>query len=126
MADVSAAALMALWLPVAIYMAGLFYVSSLQDPPAPAGVADVNLHALAYCGLMLLVLRAVSAGAWARVTLSTIAIAWLITVAYGVTDEWHQMYVPTRHAEFRDLQADAIGALAAGIGAKAWGIIRRL
>lgn len=117
---------MVLWAPVAVYMAAIFYVSSLQNPPTPPGVIDVDLHALAYFGLMVLVLRALSRGRWAGVTLATILAAWLITVAYGMTDEWHQMYVPTRHAEWRDVQADAIGALAAGIAAKAWSIIRRL
>ena len=30
-------------------------------------------------------------------------------MAYGVSDEWHQSFVPTRHAELRDLRADAMG-----------------
>jgi VanZ family protein len=115
-----------LWLPVVGYMAGIFYASSIPDPPVPSDVPDINLHALAYFGLMVLVTRAVSGGSWARVTAGVLAIAWCITVAYGATDEWHQMYVPNRHAEFRDLQADAIGALAAGIALKAWVIIKRL
>jgi VanZ family protein len=115
-----------LWAPVAVCMAAIFYVSSLPDPPVPAGVPDVNLHAIAYSGLMLLVVRAVARAEWARVTLAALALAWLITVVYGATDEWHQTFVPTRHADLRDLGADAIGALIAGIGLKAWVIIRRL
>jgi VanZ family protein len=115
-----------LWAPVALCMAAIFYVSALPDPPVPAGVSDVNLHALAYSGLMLLVVRAVARAEWARVTLAALAIAWLVTVVYGASDEWHQMFVATRHAELRDLAADAIGALIAGIGVRAWVIIRRL
>ncbi len=107
-------------------MAAIFYVSSLPDPPVPGGVSDVNLHAIAYSGLMLLVVRAVARAEWSRVTLGALALAWFITALYGATDEWHQMFVPTRHAELRDLGADAIGALIAGIGLKAWVIIRRL
>jgi VanZ family protein len=107
-------------------MAAIFYVSSLQNPPAPPGVVDVDLHALAYFGLMLVVVRAVSRGRWAGVTFGAIGIAWVITVAYGATDEWHQMHVPMRHAELRDWQADAIGAFAGGVFVKAWSIIRRL
>ena len=49
-----------------------------------------------------------------------------LTVLYGASDEWHQMYVPMRTAELHDLIADAIGAFAAGISLKAWVIIRRL
>jgi VanZ family protein len=115
-----------LWAPVALCMAAIFYASSLPDPPVPAGVSDINLHAIAYSALMLLVVRAVARAEWSHVTLGALALAWLITVVYGATDEWHQMFVPTRHAELRDLGADAIGALIAGIGLKAWVIIRRL
>lgn len=115
-----------LWLPVVVYMAAIFYASSIPDPPVPTGVPDVDLHGLAYFGLMFVVTRAVSGGGWARVTATALVIAWCITVAYGATDEWHQMYVPNRHAELRDLFADAIGALIAGIALKAWVIIKRL
>jgi VanZ family protein len=126
MAHVSAAAVIVLWLPVAIYMATLFYLSSIPDPPAPSNVPDVSLHGVAYFGLMLVVVRAVARGKWAGVTAATLVIAWLITVLYGVSDEWHQSFVPSRTADIRDLQADAIGALAAGMCVKAWSIIRRL
>ena len=115
-----------LWLPVVAYMAAIFYASSLTDPPVPSDVPDVDLHGLAYFGLMLLITRAVSGARWSRITLGVLAVAWCITVAYGATDEWHQMYVPNRHAEFRDLRADAIGAFIAGIALKAWVIIKRL
>jgi VanZ family protein len=117
---------LSLWLPVVAYMAAIFCASSLQDPPVPSDVPDVDLHALAYFGLMLLVVRAVANGTWARLTAGVLAIAWCITVAYGASDEWHQMYVPNRNAELRDVRADAIGAFAAAIALKAWVIIRRL
>lgn len=115
-----------LWLPVVVYMAGIFFVSGMPNPPAPSGVPDVDLHALAYFGLMLVVTRAVSGADWKRVTVGVLAIAFCVTVAYGASDEWHQMYIPNRHAELRDLQADAIGAVVAAIALKAWVIIRRL
>jgi VanZ family protein len=115
-----------LWLPVVAYMAGIFYVSSLSNPPAPSNVPDVNLHALAYFGLMVLVVRAIAHGRLARVTLGVLAVAWMITVAYGASDEWHQMHVPGRTADVRDLAANAIGATAAAVVIKAWSIIKRL
>jgi VanZ family protein len=117
---------LSLWLPVVVYMAAIFYLSSLQHPPVPADIPDVRLHAVAYFGLMVVVARAIAQGTWARVTGVRLGLAWLITVLYGASDEWHQMYVPTRTAELHDLIADAIGAFAAGISLKAWVIIRRL
>jgi VanZ family protein len=115
-----------LWLPVILYMIGIFVASSIPDPPVPQAVPDVSLHEAAYFGLTLLTIRALAGASWSGVTFVTLAAAWLIAVAYGVTDEWHQSFVPTRHAEVRDLIADAIGALVATIAVGAWGIIRRL
>ncbi len=42
--------------------------------------------------------------------------AWLvvgISVLYGVTDEYHQKFVPNRTCDFCDIVADAIGAACA-------------
>jgi VanZ family protein len=118
--------LMWLWLPVVLYMAAIFFASSIPDPPVPSDVSDVSLHEVAYFVLTVLVIRAVARGAWRGVTVRTLVAAWLIAVAYGATDEWHQSFVPNRHAELRDLGSDAIGAFAAAIVVGAWGIIRRL
>jgi VanZ family protein len=115
-----------LWLPVVAYMAAIFFASSLSDPPVPQDVPDVSLHEVAYFGLTILLIRALAGGRWRGATFLPLASAWAIAVAYGATDEWHQSFVPHRHAELRDLAADAIGAFAATAVAGAWGIIRRL
>jgi VanZ family protein len=116
----------ALWLPVILYMAGIFIASAMPNPPAPSNVPDVSLHAVAYFGLSLLLIRALAIGTWSGVKASTLVLACVIAVAYGVTDEWHQSFVANRHAELRDLRADAIGACAAAVVVGACGIIRRL
>ena len=115
-----------LWIPVIGYMAAIFVVSGQSDPPMPADVPDVSLHGLAYCGLTLLLIRALSGGRWQGVTLATLAAAVVIAVLYGASDEWHQSFVPERHADWRDLRADAIGAAAAASVVGLWDIIRRL
>ena len=89
-------------------------------------MSDVSLHEAAYFGLTLLLIRAMARGQWSGVTLVTLAGAWALAVAYGASDEWHQSFVPNRHAELRDLGSDAIGALAGVVVIGAWGIIRRL
>lgn len=114
------------WAPVLVYMAGIFFASGLPNPPMPSDVPDISLHEAAYFGLTLLLIRALSRGTWSGVTLTTLTGAWAIAVLYGLSDEFHQSFVPNRHAELRDLAADAIGAFAATIVAGAWGIIRRL
>ena len=38
-------------------------------------------------------------------------LAWLISIVYAVTDELHQITVPGRSGEFRDVVLDSCGAL---------------
>jgi VanZ family protein len=113
-------------MPVILYMAGIFFASSLSAPAIPSSASDVSLHAAAYFGLTLLVIRALAGNRWSGVTAITLAAAWAIAVAYGVTDEWHQSFVPNRDADLRDVVADGIGASLASVIVGAWGIIRRL
>ena len=115
-----------LWGPVAIYMAAIFYASSLNVIPGPVGYwfSDTLLHMACYAGLALFMLRALAGGKWTGVSVGVVIAAWLIATLYGVTDEWHQMYVPGRTSELRDLVNDAAGALAALGVAGAWSIMR--
>ena len=107
-------------------MAGIFVVSGSSNPPKPSSIPDGALHAAAYFGLALLLIRARAGGTWRGVTVSTLVFGFVVAVAYGASDEWHQSFVPNRQADLRDLGADAIGALAAAIGVGACDIIRRL
>jgi len=112
-----------LWAPVVAYMAAIFYVSSLEDISLPDGVSDVSLHSLAYLGLAIVVIRALAGGLPRRIGPRVAALAMAIVVAYGVSDEFHQAFVPGRFSDLRDLAADATGALIGTIGCWAWGII---
>ena len=49
-----------LWLPVAAYMAAIFYVSAQSSLPGRGGVPDVVLHGGEYFGLAMLTFRAVA------------------------------------------------------------------
>lgn len=110
-----------LWAPVAIYMGAIFYVSSMPDPAIPTG-ADKPLHWLAYMGLAVLVVRALAGGAGRRIGVRIAAVAMLITIGYGVTDEVHQLFVPGRSADAYDLVADSAGALAGTVSCWIWGL----
>lgn len=39
--------------------------------------------------------------------------AWLLTTLYGVSDEWHQSFVPHRAPDWRDVVTDMAGAAVA-------------
>jgi VanZ family protein len=45
--------------------------------------------------------------------------AWAIALAYGLSDEWHQSFVPGREGSFLDLCLDGMGA-ALGLWVRPW------
>jgi len=112
-----------LWAPVVAYMAAIFYLSAQSSPPTPGGLPDKLAHAIEYFGLGVVVFRAVAGGLGARVTAARAMATMIIAVAYGVSDEVHQLFVPERMADARDLLADAAGASVALIACWAWNII---
>jgi VanZ family protein len=114
-----------LWLPVVAYMAGLFYLSSLSNlPSVPGGfITDKHEHFSFYGILAALTLRALAKGQRRNVTLLTVLGAILISSAYGVSDEFHQRFVPGREYDVLDMTADAIGSAVAACLVWAWSII---
>ena len=111
-----------LWWPVLAYMALIFALSSIAEPPSLPG-GDKNLHALLYSGLGFLFARA-RAGGVRGVTPLVVAQAAIVGALYGASDELHQYFNPPRAVEALDVVADTAGA---GLGAAAlyaWGIIR--
>ena len=116
-----------LWLPVAAYMAAIYYGATMPLVPAPITnwFTDTMLHAGGYTVLALLTLRATAGGRWRGVTPNAIGLAFVIAMLHGLSVEWIQMYVPTRFAEWRDVANDALGTVV-GLGAGwAWSIMRR-
>lgn len=94
---------------LALAWAGFLFVQSSSSEAGsflarlPEG-SDKVVHAIAYA-----VLAALLTYASGRPVLSVLA-----AVAYGVSDEVHQAFVPGRSSDVFDLLADAVGA---GIGA---------
>jgi VanZ family protein len=101
-------------------MAVIFAISSLHKAPIPEGVSDHQGHALGYAILAVLMFRALAGGSWTGVSWRSGAIAVAFSVVYGLTDEFHQMFVPGRTAAWDDVAADFYGAM---IGAALVGIL---
>lgn len=118
-----------LWGPVIAHMGLIFVASSTSDPaPLPSGITDTLAHLGIYALLGLLLLRAFAGGLLERYTWGTAALAVLCAALYGVSDEWHQSFVPGRTADPMDLVADAGGAAAgaaAGLLVARWLRARR-
>jgi len=107
-------------------MALLFFLSSLSSVPAPPGFfTDKHEHFFFYGILAALTLRALARGEWKGVAAATVIGAVIISSAYGVSDEFHQRFVPGRSYELLDMAADATGSAAAAAMLWAWSIIRR-
>ncbi|MEO5741935.1 MAG: VanZ family protein [Vicinamibacterales bacterium] len=113
------------WLPVVAYMAMLFGLSSRSTLPVPPeGVSYYHVHAAAYAGLAALTARAT--GRKLRdVSWRAVCVAILISSLYGVSDEFHQVFVPGRTFDVLDMLADAVGSVVGASAVGAWSIIRR-
>jgi len=106
-------------------MAMLFGFSSLQSLPSPpSGFSFYDVHIAAYAGLGVVTTRATGGGLH-DVSLRAVLAAILIASIYGVSDEYHQRFVPGRTFEILDMVADAIGSAAGASAVGAWSIIRR-
>jgi len=106
---------LATWLPVIIWAAGIFLLSAMSNPPTPGPVfplRDKIAHWCLYFILGCLIARALRHGH--NLTLpKTFLLVILITSAYGVTDEFHQHYVPHRTCDVFDWLADTLGGCTA-------------
>jgi VanZ family protein len=115
----------ALWAPVILYMALIFYASSLSELPSIASrTSDKLEHGLAYSGLAALMVRALAGGLRWPLAVRTAVLAVALAAVYGASDEIHQYFVPHRTMDVYDLLADTTGAAAAAGALYAWGIIR--
>jgi VanZ family protein len=100
--------------PVIVYATLIFILSSLPRFETPVQLfpgLDKIAHFVEYGFLGLLIcrwLKARFAGKGGR----TLLAALLIGAAYGVSDEWHQSFVPGRDSSLWDAIFDAAGAAA--------------
>ena len=108
--------LVLLWGPVLLVMGLIFYLSSLPDPGGPpGGISDKTAHFLIYGVLGAAMIRALARGRSTAMTLPAILAAIALTTLYGVSDEFHQSFVPPRTPDILDIAADAAGACAGAI-----------
>jgi VanZ family protein len=102
-------------------MAATFVASHQPTVTIPFDAPDYYAHGAAYAGLGFLLTRALAGGQLAAMTLRLALIATVLGTLYGVSDEFHQSFVPGRMATLSDVIADGVGALvgalvAAGVG----------
>ena len=105
------------WLPVCVWMGFIFYFSSLpgEDIPLLFPGQDILFHLITYIILSCLFVRALKNTYAGLTTAKIIYFTVLFGVIYGITDEFHQMFVPNRYASGFDLFIDAVASLAGGL-----------
>jgi VanZ family protein len=107
-----------LWLPVAVWMGLIFYLSAQPDLPQPhTGWAALVISSMAHAFVfgMLALLWARALGERRHVLLLALA----LTMFYALSDEFHQAFVPGRYPDLWDLVCDGLGATL-GLGLWAW------
>ena len=99
------------WLPVVLWAALIFSLSSIPHLGTNLGTGDLILrkcaHVTEYAVLAFLLARAIGRA----------APAFLLGVLYAASDEFHQSFVSGRHASPIDVAIDSVGLL---IGILAW------
>lgn len=105
------------WILTVSYMGLIFFLSSLHGfrlLELPKN-SDKFIHMVAYMPLGFLFYMSLIKSGFRRYGF---AVAMILTVLYGVTDEFHQAFVPGRYATIGDVMADSIGALLGCLGAR--------
>lgn len=101
-------------LPAVACMGVIFYLShqpKLPEVPTLSGqLTSVLGHFTVYFALAALTWWGL--GALGLSPRSRIAIAFAVATLYGVSDEWHQSFIPGRHPDIVDIITDATGAAA--------------
>lgn len=111
------------WIPaslVLIWMALIFALSARSTIPEPFGITT-ELTAIAGHLVSYAVLAALLWWAIEPLNLSPrrrFALALIGAVAYGLTDEWHQSFVPGRDASLLDIAVDGVGAVGGLLAAR--------
>ncbi|MEX0829065.1 MAG: VanZ family protein [Nitrospirales bacterium] len=100
------------WVPVFLYCAFIAYLSSQSYPSRhlPTFVFDFSdklMHGIEFGLLGILLFRAFHP---THGTSRSIGLAIISAVAFAVSDEIHQWFVPHRQADMWDILADTLGA----------------
>ena len=102
------------WLPLLLYC-GLIFIQSSR--PVPEDIPDIVfldkiLHFFGYALLGVLFFRAYKTTSLRYSPRLIVFISIMSATLYGVSDEIHQHFIPTRSADIRDLLADMLGSIA--------------
>ena len=101
------------WLPVLCVMGVIFYASNTpgKDIPPLFPYQDVVYHFSAYLVLSFFFSRALNKNKTSLSLTKIFIFAIVFTVIYGISDEFHQAFVPGRSVSAFDVLIDTLGGL---------------
>ena len=101
----------AAWLVVVAWAALIFTLSAQSTLPdltqGLPDLQDIAGHLLVYAGLAFWLLQALQRTPGVR---RPWLWAFVLAVLYGLSDEFHQSFVPNRHPDLFDVATDMVGA----------------
>ncbi len=119
------------WWPALLVMAAIFFFSSLPSNEIPnLGPFDFSIKKLAHMLGYAFLAQAYLSGL-GRENPRSILFAWILTILYAMTDEYHQSFVPGRNARWLDVGIDSLGSVIGLLpsfiyrNSRFWGGIRR-
>jgi VanZ family protein len=102
-------------LPVVLYAGLIFFLSSGPVPSTELeNIPDYYLHFSEYSLFYIVLFWAIHEGFRPLPGRGSYWLPAILTILFGISDEFHQMFVPSRDASILDILADSVGA-AAGI-----------
>jgi len=105
-----------LWFPVFLWCGVIFILSSIPTLPSPEilwwdFVLKKSAHIIEYGILYFLTYRALTKNFLKQKNLLFTVYCLLFTLFYAISDEYHQSFVPGRHAKLMDVGFDFLGML---------------
>ena len=95
-----------------LYCGLIFFFSSLPLIILPSNIIGLDklLHIIAYAGLGFLSYQVLVNYRNGERTFLLIIITFIFSLCYGISDEFHQSFVPGREPDVYDVIADGIGS----------------
>jgi VanZ family protein len=111
-------------LPLALVMGSIFFLS--HQPGGSFSLPKIThidklLHCLLYAVLGLTVIVALPPQFRQRRTVLASSMVVLFCLCYGISDEFHQSFIPERTSDVFDVMADGAGGVLAVVCAWDWG-----
>ncbi|PIY71612.1 hypothetical protein COY87_05280 [Candidatus Roizmanbacteria bacterium CG_4_10_14_0_8_um_filter_33_9] len=103
------------WLPPLLWMGCIFYMSSqshilVTHSATSDFIIFKSLHVVEYALLYFLFFRAFYCSNRNKPNLKFIFLSsFILSVIFAVSDEFHQLFTPTRQPQIRDIAIDIIG-----------------